>query len=107
MGAYLSQVKNLRLGYRKLTTDDDENDVNDADIENTDAQKSCVLCLFRDPNRLLKCGHVFCYTCIHGWIETCNKNKTGDRCPICGVKLKIRGRIKTTKPYIKRARRIS
>ncbi|KAL5291230.1 PEX10.2 family protein [Megaselia abdita] len=46
--------------------------------ESLNCESTCVLCLGPRQNpSLTTCGHIFCWECIHGWLEE------RDECPTC------------------------
>ncbi|XP_020896302.1 E3 ubiquitin-protein ligase TRIM71 [Exaiptasia diaphana] len=51
---------------------------------------TCSVCsdVFKEP-KTLQCFHKFCFECIKGWIDRCNRDKQLARCPICKEKIFI------------------
>lgn len=48
--------------------------------------EECAVCFFPidgSESRTLKCGHVFCKTCISNWVHKCRPNAAGATCPMC------------------------
>lgn len=65
------KIKNLQI---------DERDVNEhsEELQPLNSNKACQLCLEPRKNTSLSfCGHLFCWFCIHKWLQTSNE------CPIC------------------------
>lgn len=51
--------------------------------EKDDLTFECNICL--DPAKdavVSLCGHLFCWPCLHQWLETC-RSRTGQYCPVC------------------------
>ncbi|XP_028519218.1 E3 ubiquitin-protein ligase TRIM71-like [Exaiptasia diaphana] len=57
-----------------------------------EAQLTCAVCneIFTEP-RTLPCLHTFCFKCIKGWNETCQKEKKTLKCPTCRAAVNIEG----------------
>ena len=51
------------------------------DKENANSQYECNICLDVARDAVISmCGHLFCWPCLHCWIETKPHNQT---CPVC------------------------
>ena len=57
------------------------NNNNNNDKENASSQYECNICLDVAKDAVISmCGHLFCWPCLHCWIETKPNNQT---CPVC------------------------
>jgi E3 ubiquitin-protein ligase RNF5 len=53
----------------------------DTNTDNTNSQYECNICLDTARDAVISmCGHLFCWPCLHKWIETRPNNQT---CPVC------------------------
>ncbi|GAB1598029.1 E3 ubiquitin-protein ligase RNF185-like [Argonauta hians] len=47
----------------------------------TNSDYECNICLDSARDAVVsKCGHLFCWPCLHQWLETCSHRKV---CPVC------------------------
>lgn len=60
----------------------DSNEKKEGNNENaTSSQYECNICLDTARDAVISmCGHLFCWPCLHKWIETRPNNQT---CPVC------------------------
>jgi E3 ubiquitin-protein ligase RNF5 len=59
----------------------DSNKNNNASSSNANSQYECNICLDVARDAVISyCGHLFCWPCLHKWIETKPNNQT---CPVC------------------------
>lgn len=57
------------------------NNNNENSNENASSQYECNICLDTARDAVISmCGHLFCWPCLHKWIETRPNNQT---CPVC------------------------
>lgn len=67
----------------KVQSNEDENSKSESTLVNNTSK--CSLCLDPRQNSSLSfCGHLFCWRCIHEWLQT------NDFCPICRKRLNPR-----------------
>lgn len=69
-------------GDRKKDDDnaDQEND-KEAPSASTSGSFECNICLDQAHDAVVsKCGHLFCWPCLHKWFET---NPSNNVCPVC------------------------
>jgi len=66
----------------KTTEDgDSQKTTNDGAKKSSDNQYECNICLDNATDAVISlCGHLFCWPCIHEWLETRPDNAT---CPVC------------------------
>ena len=56
-------------------------DNNNANTNSSNSQYECNICLDVARDAVISmCGHLFCWPCLHKWIETKPNNQT---CPVC------------------------
>ena len=54
---------------------------NSTNRENVNSQYECNICLDVARDAVISmCGHLFCWPCLHKWLETRPNNQT---CPVC------------------------
>lgn len=54
---------------------------NSKEKENLNSQYECNICLDTARDAVISmCGHLFCWPCLHKWLETRPSNQT---CPVC------------------------
>lgn len=59
----------------------DSNENKDDSKDTLNSQYECNICLDVARDAVISmCGHLFCWPCLHKWIETRPSNQT---CPVC------------------------
>ncbi len=67
---------------REKSNDGSSEKSNEAKTDNpSNSQYECNICLDSARDAVISmCGHLFCWPCLHKWIETRPSNQT---CPVC------------------------
>lgn len=73
-----SPLKNFSISQMSnIKTDRSNEDAN----PNLESQFECNICLETAKNAVISmCGHLFCWPCLHQWLETKPNNQV---CPVC------------------------